>query len=257
MVTRSGSNEWHGSAFEFIRNNFFDATNFFSTKKDTLHQNQYGGTLGGKIIRDKLFFFGGFQRLKADQTQALTQAHVPTQANLNGDFSTTESAGCQAGGKAITLVNPLTGAVLPNNRINPFYFAAPSLALQKYFPATTDPCGLVSYAIPSEQVEYQYIGRVDATLNQKNSLYGRYFLDDYTSPAFFSPTNVLITTQAGNYERAQGLTLGETYVINPNTVNSFHATATRRRNNRAALRRALARVRLASTPMPRATTSWK
>src|ERR1700689_1706909 len=54
------------------------------------------------------------------------------------------------------------------------------------------------------------------------------------SPGFFSPTNVLITTQPGNYERAQGLTIGETYVINAHTVNSFHATATRRRNNRGA-----------------------
>jgi hypothetical protein len=103
-----------------------------------------------------------------------------------------------------------------------------------YLPAATNDCGVVNYAIPSEQLENQFIGRVDSTINQKNSLYGRYFLDGYTSPAFFSPTNVLITTQPGNYERAQGLTIGETYVINDHTVNSFHATATRRRNNRGA-----------------------
>ena len=121
VVTRSGSNEWHGTAFEFIRNNFIDATNFFSTKKDTLHQNQYGGTFGGRIIRDKLFFFGGYQRLKADQSQALTQAFVPTPANLLGDFSATESAACQASGKAIQLLNPFTGAILPGNQISPSY----------------------------------------------------------------------------------------------------------------------------------------
>ena len=51
VVTRSGSNEWHGSAFEFIRNNYIDATNFFSTSKDTLHQNQYGGTFGRGRVR--------------------------------------------------------------------------------------------------------------------------------------------------------------------------------------------------------------
>jgi hypothetical protein len=62
VVTRSGSNSYHGSAFEFIRNNYLDATNFFSTTKDTLHQNQYGGTFGGKILRDKLFAFAGYQR---------------------------------------------------------------------------------------------------------------------------------------------------------------------------------------------------
>ncbi len=234
VVTRSGSNEWHGTAFEFIRNNFIDATNFFSTKKDTLHQNQYGGTFGGRIIRDKLFFFGGYQRLKADQSQALTQAFVPTPANLLGDFSATESAACQASGKAIQLLNPFTGDVLPNNQISPSLFSASSLKLVNYLPAATNSCGLVNYAIPSEQVENQFIGRVDSTINQKHSLYGRYFLVGYTSPAFYSPTNVLITTQPGNYERAQGLTLGETYVINPHTVNSFHATATRRRDNRGA-----------------------
>ena len=85
-----------------------------------------------------------------------------------------------------------------------------------------------------QQVENEFIGRVDWTINQKHSLYGRYFLDGYTSPAFFSPTNVLITTQPGNEERAQGLTLGETYIINSHMVNSFHATGSRRRNNRGA-----------------------
>src|SRR6202034_4083770 len=56
-VTRSGTNTYHGTAFEFIRNNYLDATNFYSTLPDTLHQNEYGGTFGGKIIRDKLFAF--------------------------------------------------------------------------------------------------------------------------------------------------------------------------------------------------------
>ena len=61
VVTRSGSNQWHGSGFEFIRNNYIDATNFFSTSKDTLHQNQFGGTFGGRIIRSKLFGFAGYR----------------------------------------------------------------------------------------------------------------------------------------------------------------------------------------------------
>jgi hypothetical protein len=234
VVTRSGSNQWHGTAFEFIRNNFIDATNFFSTTKDTLHQNQYGGTFGGRIITDKLFFFGGYQRLKADQSQSLTQAFVPTPANLLGDFSVTDGAACQASGKAIQLLNPQTGAPLPNDQISPSYFSAPAIALEKYLPATTDPCGLVFYSIPSQQVENEFIGRVDWTINQKHSLYGRYFLDGYTSPAFFSPTNVLITTQSGNIERAQSLTLGETYIINSHFVNSFHATGSRRRDDRGA-----------------------
>jgi hypothetical protein len=232
VVTRSGSNRWHGSAFEFIRNNYIDATNFFSTAKDTLHQNQFGGTFGGRVIKDKLFFFAGYQRTKADQSQALTKAYVPTAANLAGDFSVTDGAACESNGKAVQLLNPLTGAVLSNNQINPSIFTASALALQKYLPATTDPCGLVTYAIPSETAENQFVGRVDWTINAKNSFYGRYLLDGYQAPAFYSPTNLLITTQAGNTERVQGLTLGETYVITSNMVNSFHATATRRVNVR-------------------------
>jgi hypothetical protein len=232
VVTRSGSNQWHGSAFEFIRNNYIDATNFFSTAKDTLHQNQYGGTFGGRVIKDKLFFFAGYQRTKADQSQALTKAYVPTAANLLGDFSVTDGASCESNGKAVQLLNPLTGAVLSNNQINPATFVSSALALRQYFPATTDPCGLVTYAIPSETAENQFTSRVDWTINSKQSFYGRYLLDGYQAPAFYSPTNILITTQAGNIERVQGLTLGETYVISSNMVNSFHATATRRVNNR-------------------------
>ena len=73
VVTRSGTNQYHGSGFEFIRNNYIDATNFFSSAKDTLHQNQYGGTFGGPILRDKLFAFAGYQRTVSNQSQAPTR----------------------------------------------------------------------------------------------------------------------------------------------------------------------------------------
>lgn len=226
VVTRSGSNRWHGTAFEFIRNNFIDATNFFSTSKDTLHQNQFGGTFGGRIIRDKLFFFAGYQRLNNTQSQALIPAYVPTAANLAGDFSATESSACQS--TAIQLVNPVTGALLPDNHIDPSYFNSTALALDKYLPQPTNACGLVTFAIPSDVTENQFVTRVDSTINAKHSLYGRYWIDDYQHPAFFSPTNILITGQTGNYERAQSLTLGETFIPTSHLVNTFHATGTRR-----------------------------
>lgn len=229
VVTRSGSNQWHGSGFEFIRNNYIDATNFFSTSKDTLHQNQFGGTFGGRIIRSKLFGFAGYQRTKADQSQALTTAYVPTAANLLGDFSASDPT--------IQLLDPATGIKLVGNKYanTPGVTWSPNasaLAAIKYFPPTTAANGLVSYAIPSQLAEDQFVSRVDWTINSKHSLYGRYMLDGYQSPAFYSPTNVLITTQAGLAERAQGVTLGETYVRSSNMVNTFHATATRRRDDR-------------------------
>jgi hypothetical protein len=228
VVTRSGANKFHGSGFEFIRNNFIDATNFFSTTKDTLHQNQFGGTFGGKIIRDKLFGFVGYQRWVNAQTQSNTTAYVPTAANLNGDFSASDST---------QLLDPLTGIKLINNMYSdtPGVTWKPSpaaLKLVKYLPTSTAANGLVTYAIPSQVRDNQFVTRVDATLSPNNSLYGRYFLEGFQSPAFYSPTNVLLTTTAGNSERAQSFTLGETYLVSKNLVNSAHATVMRRRDNR-------------------------
>ena len=241
-VTRSGTNTYHGSAFEFIRNNFIDATNFFSTSKDQLHQNQYGGTFGGKIIRDKLFAFAGYQHLISKQLQASTKATVPTAANLLGDFSTTDGAGCEAKGVAVQLVDPLTGATLVGDKYGTGSvplptWNTPALNLQKYLPAIspsydTGNCGYVSYAIPTDVWDNEFVTRVDYTLNAKNNLYGRYFVDGYQAPAFFSPTNILITTASGNIQRTQSFTLGEAYQIKPTIVNSAHITILRRVNNR-------------------------
>jgi hypothetical protein len=238
VVTRSGTNRYHGSAFEFIRNNYINATNFFSTSKDTLHQNQFGGTFGGPILKDKLFAFAGYQRTQAKQSQAATQAHVPTAANLAGDFSVTDGPNCTSNGKFLQLVDPLTGAKLDNDKYpSPPAYNQQSLNLMKYLPAInpavdTQNCGLVSYAIPSQISDNQFVTRVDYTINPNNNLYGRYFIDGYQAPAFFSPTNILITTQSGNLQRVQSFTLGWAYTISPRMVNTAHATLLRRRNNR-------------------------
>jgi len=238
VVTRSGSNSYHGSAFEFIRNNYLDATNFFSTTKDTLHQNQYGGTFGGKILRDKLFAFAGYQRTESKQSQAATKAQIPTAANLAGDWSVSDGPNCTSNGKSLALVDPLTGAKLTNNK----YSTAPTynpqaLKLLTYFPKIdpnydTGNCGFVSYAIPSQNFDNQFVTRVDYTINAKNNLYGRYFLDGYQLPAFYSPNNIFITTQSGNSQRVQTFTLGEAFAISSRTVNGAHLSIMRRRNNR-------------------------
>src|SRR5215813_10397805 len=81
-VTKSGSNRWHGSLFEFIRNGDVNAINYFAPRQDSLKRNQFGGTLGGKIIRDKLFFFGGFQQSFVRQDPSSSTAYVPTPAAL-------------------------------------------------------------------------------------------------------------------------------------------------------------------------------
>jgi hypothetical protein len=245
VVTRSGTNQYHGEAFEFIRNNYLDATNFFSTSPDTLHQNQFGGTFGGPIKRNKMFAFAAYQRWDAKQSQAATSATVPTAANLNGDYSVTDgvpgvanSNPCNSTHAAIPLVDPLTGAALAGNKYasKPAY-SAPAVALYGYLPApnaVTDPsnCGFVRYAIPYAVTDNEFVTRVDFTASPKQNIYGRYFVDGYQFPAYFDPHNILITTQSGNIERVQTFTFGDAYTITPDVVNAAHISILRRVNNR-------------------------
>jgi hypothetical protein len=85
-TTKSGANAFHGSAYEFLRNQKVDAMNYFDTTHQPYHQNQFGATLGGRIIRDKLLFFVDYEGLRLSQAQTTT-SQVPTAAQAGGDFS--------------------------------------------------------------------------------------------------------------------------------------------------------------------------
>ena len=169
--------------FEFIRNGDVNAINYFAPTQDSLKRNQFGGTFGGRIIRDKLFFFGGFQQSDIRQDPSGSSAFVPTAAALAGDFSALDGAACQANGVARVIDDPATGKPLPNDHINPNRFDPAALALVKYLPKTTNPCGKVAYGVPVIYNARQYVTRVDWTINPKNSLYGRYLQDNYNQPA--------------------------------------------------------------------------
>jgi hypothetical protein len=254
IVTKSGTNTFHGSAFEFIRNNYLDAENFFSTSKDTLHQNQYGWTFGGPVRipklfdgRNKLFAFAAFQHTHADSASSTQNAYVPTAANLAGDWSNTDPAPAASGGTGVKnncgpvvqLYDPITGAILPGNKYpSPPTYNASALALIKQLPQINpalDPynCGHVAYAIPSINSDNEFDTRVDYTISPKNNMYARYFLDSNQVPTFYSPTNIFLTTQSGNPEiRWQTITVGENYAIRSNFLNTVHFTAVRRQLSR-------------------------
>ncbi len=247
VVTRSGTNQFHGTGFEFIRNSLFDATNFFSASKDQLHQNQYGGTIGGPILKNKLFFFTGFQRETITASQANKSAYIPTAANLAGDWSLTDppvGGAKTVCGSPAPLYDPITGAALPGNKYGqaggpalPTWNPA-ALKLISYLPKIvplpdgSDACGHVFYSIPNNTFDKQSITRIDYNINSRNTLYGHYFLDGYQNPAPFFADNILVTTQSGNIERVQSVTLGEDFVVNQNVVNSAHLTFLRRRDDR-------------------------
>src|SRR5438105_2245429 len=96
-VTKSGTNALHGDLFEFVRNDLFNARNYFAVKNSTLKRNQFGGTLGGPIKKNKLFFFAGYQGTTLRQDPANLIGFVPTTAMLAGDFTSFTSPACNAG----------------------------------------------------------------------------------------------------------------------------------------------------------------
>ena len=243
-VTKSGSNSLHGDLFEFLRNGDLNARNIFAPVHDSLKRNQYGGTLGGRIIADKLFFFGGYQGTRQRSDPPQTIGYVATPAVLGGDFSAITSGNCVAGGVGRTLIDPSSNLPFAGNRIPVSRFNPESVKLiSGYIPVSNNPCGKITYGIPSTGDEDQFIGRIDWVQNSKHTLYGRYFLAQYTNPPVFDGKNALTTTAPGNWERAQTITLGDTYSLSPTTLNAFHATFSRRRDDRGELP-------ITSTPPP-------
>ena len=147
-VTRSGSNDFHGTVFEFLRNGDFNARQEGTLARDTLKRSQFGGVLGGRIIRDKLFFFGGYQGTRIRSTPPSQISFIPNQTVLStGNFSlyTTPAAqgGCLSSGTRQTLKdrngNPFPENIVPVSQFDP----ASVILATKYLPATNDPCGRV------------------------------------------------------------------------------------------------------------------
>src|SRR5215468_11203311 len=136
-VTKSGTNEIHGDVFEFLRNGVFNARNTFAAARDNLKRNQFGGTAGGPLIKNKLFIFGGAQVTVIRSTPAQTIEFVPTAQMLDSDFTTITSPQCNTTGQVL-LRSPYT-----NNKIEPSQFSPVALAIlrQPGFPTTSDPCG--------------------------------------------------------------------------------------------------------------------
>ena len=235
-VTKSGTNRFSGNAFEFIRDKRFNATNPFAglgpdgkRRDDGLKRNQFGGTIGGPVVRDRLFFFAGYQGTKTRQTPADNIAFVPTPAMMAGDFTTFASPACQ--GRQVAL-----GAGFVNNRIDPARFSPAGVNLAKRLPPTTDPCGQVTFSIPDDRDEGQYVGRSDFQLSADHSIFGRYMATRDKKPSAFGATgNVLTTVNPQINNLAQSLTLGDTKVFGNNMVNSlrfaFNRTAVARDND--------------------------
>jgi len=170
VVTKSGTNQLHGTVFEFLRNDALDSKNFFATSTPPLKRNQFGFSLGGPVIRNKAFFFVNYEG-ERQVTSSTDVSTVPTDAMKGGDLS--------ALGETIT--NPATGtpfqgSVIPPNLISPI-----SQAVLNYYPEPNIPGTLVANYIISPRAVINAdspLGRLDYTISQKHTLAVRYAFQD-------------------------------------------------------------------------------
>jgi hypothetical protein len=231
FTTKSGSNGFHGSLYEYLRNAVLNANNFFSKRQglptQEYTQNQFGANLAGPIVKDKIFFFFGYEgyRLATAITTTLT---VPTAAERTGDFSNY----LNSNGQQIIIYNPFTSPRVPfsQNKIPSTMLNASALAFERYWALPngpgTGPAATNNYTVnaPTGGTQDQYNSRVDYNLSAKQRLFARFTDWEIT-------TNRLDPMKVGagstNHQATQNVVLGDTYALNTSTVLEIRASYTR------------------------------
>jgi hypothetical protein len=215
VITKSGTKRFHGSVYDYNVNSYFGARNYFSTTVPPLSSNLFGGTTGGPILKDRLFFFFGFQRL-GSTTGSTGFATVPTDAERAGNFAGFD-----------TIFNPATTTKVgnqtvrtpfPDNQIPSAQFNQQALNIQKYFPEPNLP-GLANNYAYSQQVNditYWYNGKVDYNFNRKNHLNasGSAGTINFPSPTPYTPIG-----EYAELGKEQAYQISETLLLSPTAIN--------------------------------------
>ncbi len=209
VVTKSGTNQFHGSAFEFLRNGDLNARNFFARTHDFLKRNQFGGSLGGPVKKDRLFFFGTYQGTTIRNVSLANSAFVLTDAQRQGNFSASTRQ----------LIDPVSKQPFPGNIIPASRMEPASVKILQYVPVSPRPDAFTTYDLPVRDTENQAMGRVDYNLSNQR-FYGRYFYAGYKREPVVGSTN-LISARGGFTDRDQSVSFGHTYNIHPTLLNSF------------------------------------
>jgi hypothetical protein len=239
IVTKSGSNQFHGSVYEYFRNDIFDGRNFFQTtgSKPELRQNQYGASIGGPIFKNKTFFYfdyEGFRQVSGvtDTGTTVTQGEYDAIHSLNG--LTPQSLFSTANGTAQAYAGliPATGGPVP---INPI-----ALNYLQLLPAPTNGNLASNFTIsPNKTQNYNtYDARIDENLNEHNVLFARFTynsVDTVTPPAFGVQNGVQVSGGRYNFDGpasdvAQQYELGYTHIFTPSLLMDLRAGFTRINN---------------------------
>jgi Carboxypeptidase regulatory-like domain len=212
VITRSGTNAFHGAVWKFLRNDAMGAKSFFAPSVEALKRNQFGGTVGGPIKRDKTFFFGYYEGLRNRQGETVS-ATVPTALEKQGDYS----QNFDSQGHLIPLINDFTGQPFPGNKLP---FVDPSTAaVAALFPLPNNP-GVGPNAFTSTQTlsqnNNQFGLRVDHYLTSREVLNFRYVFTqgDTIDPLSTSGANVP-GFPVGEAQRAQNFVAQETHTFSP------------------------------------------
>jgi len=225
VVTKSGTNQFHGDAFDFVRNYLFDARNYFAPTRDTLKQNQFGGTLGGPIVKDKLFFFGSYQGTRTRTAPNGNIVFVPTQPERSGNFgdlcSTYDSSGSCTDPNGTQLINPNTGANIPYNNLTAAGLTLSTAAqnLLKYIPLPNSGGQELNYlGAAANTNENQFLAKIDYAFG-KHHFSGHYFYTKFIEPATPMVNNNILTIQSNaNQVRVQTVAVNDAYTVSPNLL---------------------------------------
>ena len=233
VTTKSGTNDFHGSVYNFLRNNKLDARNFFDVgDAPPLRLNNFGATFGGPIVKNKLFFFGSYEGARERRSSVL-RGLFPSQAQLAGNLADdssgtgifpTNSAFCLAdpsSSKCVDVIDPFTGVLFPGNVIPSSQISQFAAAYAQFFPETNVPfqSGINRVAAPNFINDFdQWSVRLDHNMSSKDNVFYRYIWVDETqvTPAI-SFLGGLQAPQAG-----QNFALGWTRILSPSLVNSYH-----------------------------------
>jgi hypothetical protein len=217
ILTKGGTNAFHGSLYDFLRNNIFDARNYFAPTVPPLKQNQFGGTLGGPMIKDRTFFFVSYEGFRQDAGTPISTP-VPSMAVRSGDFSQ----------EAVKPTDPLTGMPFPDNQIPSSRFDPVAVNILKLYPQPNQGTNIWTGTPVLIDNRNQVDARIDHTLiPEKNTLSGRYIFDQgiYDQPGGSSILNLGIVNVPGfgiqSPNQFQNLELGDTDILSQRAVNEF------------------------------------
>jgi Carboxypeptidase regulatory-like domain/TonB dependent receptor len=228
LQTKSGTDTFHGTLFEFNRNRYFAARNYFllpSQRNPPFNRNEYGGTIGGPIIRDKLFFFFSYEDGRSITTNT-NQFEMPISSFIKGDFSQYKTVVVNGQTLNSIVYDPLTGLPFPDNKIPASRISAAGARFAQFYstPNIVTPTGLgnnFSYSSPSYQVDPRWEIRIDYQAGSKDHLMFRYYPNHNST----SPSTVNGTDKFGNYflvgNYLNNYGANYTRIITPNIVNEL------------------------------------